>query len=118
MTFAPWTREDVESDREAPGHPPEHDECHGGCGTIGGLMHGLAECGHCGKDVCKWCRECFENWESNGQPECSICGAEIDFTEGAPLCATCEATAKAHAAVAVSMKRYRADMNGLDLEAP
>ena len=96
---------------------PDHDECHG-CLEVLPLMQGLAECGQCGEDVCKWCRECFENWESNGEPECSICGAEVDFTEGVPLCATCEATAKAHAAVAVSMKRYRADMNGLDLEAP
>ena len=95
---------------------PDHDECHG-CLEVLPLMQGLAECRHCGEDVCEWCCDCYEIWESNGEPKCSICGAEIDFTEGVPLCATCEATAKAHAAVAVSMKRYRADMNGLDLEA-
>ena len=96
---------------------PDHDECHG-CLEVLPLMQGLAICERCGEDVCKWCRDCFENWESNGEPECQDCGREIDFTEGVPLCATCSATAKAHAAVAVSMKRYRADMNGLDLEAP
>ena len=92
---------------------PDPGECHG-CLQELPLMQGLAECERCGEDSCKWCRECFESLE----PECSICGAEIDFTEGAPLCATCEATAKTHGELTVSMKRYRADMNGLDLEAP
>ncbi len=105
MTFARWTREDEEADRGSPSRAPDADECHG-CLEVRPLMRGLAECENCGEDVCQWCSKCWSNWESNGEPECSICGREIDFTEGAPLCRPCEQTARAAGKQQAEADRY------------
>ena len=88
---------------------PDVDECHG-CLEVRPLMQGRASvvCGSCGEDSCSWCAECWENWE-NGVPKCSICGREIDFTEGAPLCVPCSSTAREAGKQAVSAMRYKKD---------
>ena len=94
----------VDEHRDPSASAPDVDECHGGCGTVCGLMQGENGCG-CGADYCFWCVDCWEVWE-NGVPKCSICGREIDFTDGAPLCTRCEATARAHGKHEADAQRY------------
>ena len=82
---------------------PDVDECHG-CLEVRPLMQGPAECGNCGEDSCSWCAECWPEWVS--LPACSICGREIDFTDGPPLCTRCEAIARAHGKHEADAQRY------------